>query len=172
MIIACVGSRLLEHEPSQTSQNAAMRRCQPPLFFISLPPRSGERERERERERDGSGETEVVRRKGRHHFRAKMSLMCVRCPRWERERERERRKWWDGSDVTIVALKVAMSLHFPWPKIRTWRERRKLIPNFARQWWHHFRLTTSVSPLPSLPLSRRAHAHLAHSIGSASPLPM
>ena len=27
----------------------------------------------------------------------------------------------DGSDVTIVALKLAMSLHFPLPKIRTWR---------------------------------------------------
>ena len=32
-----------------------------------------------------------------------------------RERERER----DGSDVTIVALKLAMNLHFPLPKIRT-----------------------------------------------------
>ena len=31
------------------------------------------------------------------------------------ERERER----DGSDVTIVALKLAMNLHFPLPKIRT-----------------------------------------------------
>ena len=35
------------------------------------------------------------------------------------ERERER----DGSDVTIDVLKLAMSLHFPLPKIRTWRER-------------------------------------------------
>ena len=33
----------------------------------------------------------------------------------ERERETER----DGSDVTIVALKLAMNLHFPMPKIRT-----------------------------------------------------
>ena len=33
----------------------------------------------------------------------------------EREREREI----DGSDVIIVALKLAMSLHFPMPKIRT-----------------------------------------------------
>ena len=32
-----------------------------------------------------------------------------------RERERER----DGSDVTIVALKLAMNLHSPLPKIRT-----------------------------------------------------
>ena len=37
MFNACVGSRLLEHEPSQTSQNAVMRRCHP-LFFIPLPP--------------------------------------------------------------------------------------------------------------------------------------
>ena len=36
---------------------------------------------------------------------------------WERERERER----DGSDVTIVALKLAMSSHFPLPKNRTFR---------------------------------------------------
>ena len=33
----------------------------------------------------------------------------------EREREREI----DGSDVTIVALKLAMNLHFPLPKIHT-----------------------------------------------------
>ena len=37
----------------------------------------------------------------------------------ERERERERDTETDGSDVTIVALKLAMSLHFPLPKIRT-----------------------------------------------------
>ena len=34
-----------------------------------------------------------------------------------REREREI----DGSDVTIVALKLEMNLHFPLPKIRTFR---------------------------------------------------
>ena len=41
----------------------------------------------------------------------------------ERERETEvvRRKWWDGSDVTIVALKLAINLHFPLTKIRTYR---------------------------------------------------
>ena len=36
-----------------------------------------------------------------------------------RERERERDTEKDGSDVTIVALKLAMSLHFPLPNIRT-----------------------------------------------------
>ena len=59
----------------------------------------------RERER----ETEVVRRKWRHHCRAEVRSVRER----ERERETERGKWWDGSDVTIVALKLAMSLHFP-----------------------------------------------------------
>ena len=39
----------------------------------------------------------------------------------ERERERERDTETDGSDVTIVALKLAMSLHFPCQKIRTFR---------------------------------------------------
>ena len=37
----------------------------------------------------------------------------------ERERERERER--DGSDVTIVAPKLAMSLHLPLPRICTWR---------------------------------------------------
>ena len=36
-----------------------------------------------------------------------------------REREIQREK--DGSDVTIVALKLAMNSHFPLPKIRTFR---------------------------------------------------
>ena len=38
---------------------------------------------------------------------------------WERERDTEREREIDGSDVIIVALKLAMSLHFPMPKIRT-----------------------------------------------------
>ena len=37
----------------------------------------------------------------------------------ERERERERDTERDGSDVTNVALKLAVNLHFPLPKIRT-----------------------------------------------------
>ena len=37
----------------------------------------------------------------------------------EIQRERERKREIDGSDVIIVALKLAMSLHFPMPKIRT-----------------------------------------------------
>ena len=37
----------------------------------------------------------------------------------EREREIQRERETDGSNVTIVALKLAMNLHFPLPKIRT-----------------------------------------------------
>ena len=37
----------------------------------------------------------------------------------ERERQREREREIDGSDVIIVALKLAMGLHIPMPKIRT-----------------------------------------------------
>ena len=32
-----------------------------------------------------------------------LPILCVRCARWEREMQRE----WDGSDVTLVALKLA-----------------------------------------------------------------
>ena len=38
-----------------------------------------------------------------------------------RERERDTDRERDGSDVTIVALKLAMNSHFPLPKIRNWR---------------------------------------------------
>ena len=37
----------------------------------------------------------------------------------ERERDTDRERERDGSDVTIVALKLAMNLHFPLPNIRT-----------------------------------------------------
>ena len=71
--------------------------------------------------------------------RGKRFLYCACCTFDEREREREREREIqterDGSDVTIVALKLAMnlhfpcqkfaqlamSLHFPLPKIRTFR---------------------------------------------------
>ena len=36
-----------------------------------------------------------------------------------RERERDTERERGGSDVTIVALKLAMNLHFPLPKNRT-----------------------------------------------------
>ena len=55
-----------------------------------------------------------------------LPILCVRYFWWERERERERyrerererEREIDGGDVTIVALKLAMNLHFPLP-IRT-----------------------------------------------------
>ena len=50
-----------------------------------------------------------------------LPILCVRYFWSERERERdtEKEREIDGSDVTIVALKLAMNLHFPLPKIRT-----------------------------------------------------
>ena len=49
------------------------------------------------------------------YYRKRGIVREVRSVR-ERERETER----DGSDVTIVALKLAMILRFPLPKTRTW----------------------------------------------------
>ena len=47
-----------------------------------------------------------------------LPILCVRCVRWERERERERYRERDGSDVTLVALKLAMSFAlFPAKKL-------------------------------------------------------
>ena len=48
-----------------------------------------------------------------------LPILCVRYFWWEREREIQTDR--DGSDVTIVALKLAMNSHFPLPKIRNWR---------------------------------------------------
>ena len=72
---------------------------------------------------------------------------------WEREREREiqtereRERERDGSDVTIVALKLAMNSHFPLPKIRNWR----WAYTFPCQ---KFALLVSPSHFPSLPSQR------------------
>ena len=80
------------------------------------------RERERERERD----TERER---------------------ERDTERESEREIDGSDVTIVTLKLAMNLHFPLPKIRD-----ELTLSLAK----NSHLSFLPSHFPSLP-SRRGH---------------
>ena len=64
----------------------------------------------------------------------------------DRQRERER----DGSDVTIVALKLAMNLHFPLPKLRTIGD--ELTLSLAKN--SHFSFLPSH--FPSLP-SRRGH---------------
>ena len=66
-----------------------------------------------------------------------------------RERERERIEW-DGSDVTFAALKLAMNLHFPLPKIRTIGDEFTL--SLAKN--SHFSFLPSH--FPSLP-SRRGH---------------
>ena len=69
----------------------------------------------------------------------------------QRERERrEREREIDGSDVTIVALKLAMNLHFPLPKIRTIGN--ELTLSLVKN--SHFSFLPSH--FPSLP-SRRGH---------------
>ena len=81
-----------------------------------------------------------------------LPILCVRYFWWEREREiqREREREIDGSDVTIVALKLAMNLHFPLPKIRTIGN--ELTLSLAKN--SHFSLLPSH--FPSLH-SRRGH---------------
>ena len=55
----------------------------------------------------------------------------------EREREIQRERDIDGSDVTIVALKLAMNLHFPLPKIRTFRFSLHTVPSLPSRRGHH-----------------------------------
>ena len=73
-------------------------------------------------------------------------VLSVREREIQTDRERER----DGSDVTIVALKLAMNLHFPLPKIRTIGD--ELTLSLAKK--SHFSFLPSH--FPSLP-SRRSH---------------
>ena len=79
----------------------------------------------------------------------------------ERERYRQRERERDGSDVTIVAQKLAMNLHFPLPKIRTIGD--ELALSLAKN--SHFSFLPSH--FPSLP-SRRA---LKFAMSSHFPLP-
>ena len=65
----------------------------------------------------------------------------------KRERERYRQRERDGSDITIVALKLAMNLHSPLPKIRTIGDEPTL--SLAK--------TSHFSFLPSHFPSRRGH---------------
>ena len=65
---------------------------------------------------------QLVLYQARKHFvycvcgaRGVSMYVCVR----EREKERERERERDGSDVTKVVLKFALSSHFPLPRIRT-----------------------------------------------------
>ena len=91
-----------------------------------------------------------------------LPILCVRYFRWERERERERDTEKDGSDVTNVALKLAMNLHFPLPKIRTIGD--ELTLSLAKN--SHFSFLPSH--FPSLP-SRRGH-HCGAEISNEFPL--
>ena len=68
----------------------------------------------------------------------------------ERERDTERQRERDGSDITIVALKLAMNSHFHLPKIRTIGD--ELTLSLAKN--SHFSFLPSH--FPSLP-SRRGH---------------
>ena len=84
------------------------------------------------------------------HYRKRGSASYIVCDVLsvrERDTEREREK--DESDVTIVALKLAVNLHFPLPKIRTigdeLRGRRKSSQKLAK------RRTLVSFPTPSLP---------------------
>ena len=70
-----------------------------------------------------------------------------------RERDTEREIDRDGSDVTIMALKLAMNLHFPLPKIRTIGD--ELTLSLAKN--SHFSFLPSHFPF--LP-SRRGHVAL------------
>ena len=79
----------------------------------------------------------------------------------DRQRERER----DGSDVTIVALKLAMNLHFPLPKIRTIGD--ELTLSLAKN--SHFSFLPSH--FPSLP-SRRGHLIVALKFAMSSHFPL
>ena len=82
-----------------------------------------------------------------------LPILCVRYFRWERERERERDgSEWDGSDVTIAALKLAMNLHFPLPKIRTIGDEFTL--SLAKN--SHFSFLPSHFPSFSWPFTERS----------------
>ena len=81
-----------------------------------------------------------------------LPILCVRYFWWERERERYREREIDGSDVTIVALKLAMNLHFPLPKIRTIGD--ELTFSLAKN--SHFSFLRSH--FPCLP-SRKGHRY-------------
>ena len=69
----------------------------------------------------------------------------------ERERDTDRQRERDGSDVTIVALKSAMNLHFPLPKVRTIGD--ELTLSLAKN--SHFSFLPSH--FPSLPSRRGQH---------------
>ena len=97
----------------------------------------------------------------RKRFRASYIVREVRSVRErererERERQRERDTETDGGDITIVALKLAMSLLFPLPKIRTIGDEFTLQSTFLAKNSHFsfLRHTSRLSLLKWSPLWR------------------
>ena len=93
-------------------------------------------------------------------------VLLVRERERERYREREREREKDGSDVTIVALKLAMNLHFPLPKIRTIGD--KLTLSLAKN--SHFSILPSH--FPSFPSRRGHHGMVALKFAMSSHFPL
>ena len=83
----------------------------------------------------------------------------------ERERQREREREIDGSDVIIVALKLAMSLHFPMPNFRT----IAVSSHFPLPKNRTFRFSLHTSCLTIVALN---HTVYVCTIGSAEALPI
>ena len=83
-----------------------------------------------------------------------LPILCVRYFWWEREREREIQMERDGSDVTIVALKLAMNLHFPFAK--NWHNWRWAYTFPCQKFAKNSHFLFLPSHFPSLP-SRRGH---------------
>ena len=109
---------------------------------------------------------EKVSQDYRKRGRASYIVLEVRSVRERyRERERKREGEIDGSDVTIVALILAMSLHSLLPKIRTIGDEFTL--SFAKNL--HFLFLPSH--LPSLPSKIVIFVALAFATSSHFPLP-
>ena len=97
----------------------------------------------------------------RKRFRASYNRKRFRAS-YNTERERER----DGSDVTIVALKLAMNSHFPLPKICTIGD--ELTLSLAKN--SHFSILPSH--FPSFPSRRGHHGMVALKFAMSSHFPL
>ena len=80
-------------------------------------------------------------------------------------REREIQREIDGSDVTIVVLNLAMSLHFPLPKIR------KIGDEFTLSLAENSHFSFLPLHFPSLPSSMVTIVALKFAMCSHTPLP-
>ena len=81
-----------------------------------------------------------------------LPILCVRYFRWERERDTDRQteRERDGSDVTIVTLKLAMNLHFPCQKFA------QLVMSLYTFPCQKFALFVSPFTLPVSPFTERS----------------